>query len=53
MPKPIEKPADAEEASTTELIEALCELSSETADAPLSGTHIKAIERRLKPEPAE
>jgi hypothetical protein len=50
MQKPTPPPAVDEHESTTGLIEALCEISADTAEAPLSVPHIEAIERRLKTE---
>ena len=48
MKKPAPKREDHEPESTTELIAALCEITIETAEAPLSDQKIEAIERRLK-----
>ncbi len=50
MPKPAPKPENDEAESTTGLIEALCEISIDTAETPLAGPQIEAIERRLKTE---
>jgi hypothetical protein len=50
MRKPTPPPPVDENESTTGLIEALCEISADTAEAPLSVPHIEAIERRLKTE---
>jgi hypothetical protein len=50
MQKPAPKPETDETESTTGLIEALCEISIDTAETPLAGPRIDAIERRLKTE---
>ncbi len=50
MQKPARKTEANETDSTTELIAALCEISLDTAETPLSGPTIEAIERRLKSE---
>jgi hypothetical protein len=48
MEKPKQKTADPPIDSTTGLIEVLCEISANTADAPLSGKYVEELERRLK-----
>jgi len=53
MPDPKPKVAVLDDESTTGLIEAICEITADTAEAPLSGPHVEELERRLKTEDAK